>query len=104
MFPSSAGTVIGDRNFSRRLEPIFTAAHVVDKQGKPKYGPHAFRHFFASWCINRKADGGRELPAKAVQHLLGHASIVMTLDRYGHLFPRGDDRAELAISSKALLG
>ncbi len=40
--------------------------------------------------------GGRELPPKVVQHLLGHSSIVMTLDRYGHLFPRGDDRAELA--------
>jgi len=28
----------------------------------------------------------------------------MTLDRYGHLFPRGDDRAELAKASAALLG
>jgi len=65
---------------------------------------HAFRHFFASWCINPKARGGRELPAKVVQALLGHSSIVMTLDRYGHLFPRGDDRAELAKASAALLG
>jgi integrase len=38
--------------------------------------------------------GGRELQPKVVQQLLGHSSIVMTLDRYGHLFPRGDDRAE----------
>jgi integrase len=76
---------------------------VVNKRGKPKYGLHAFRHFFASWCINRRTDGGRELPAKVVQGLLGHGSIVMTLDRYGHLFPRGDDRAELAAASGALL-
>jgi hypothetical protein len=27
---------------------------------------------------------------------LGHSSIQMTADRYGHLFPRGDDAAELA--------
>lgn len=74
------------------------------RDGAPKYALHAFRHFFASWCINRKADGGRELPAKFVQGLLGHSSIVMTLDRYGHLFPRGDDRAELAIAAKVLLG
>jgi len=26
----------------------------------------------------------------------------MTLDRYGHLFPRGDDRAELAKAEDAL--
>jgi len=68
-----------------------------------KYGLHAFRHFFASWCINPKERGGRELPAKVVQGLLGHTSIVMTLDRYGHLFPRGDDRAELAAAARALL-
>jgi len=38
-----------------------------------------------------------------VQGLLCHSSIVMTLDRYGHLFPRGDDRAELAAAAKTLL-
>jgi len=26
----------------------------------------------------------------------------MTLDRYGHLFPRGDDRAELAAAETAM--
>jgi hypothetical protein len=30
-------------------------------------GIHALRHFFASWCINRKKDGGLELPLKTVQ-------------------------------------
>jgi integrase len=39
-----------------------------------------------------------------MQERLGHASIVMTMDRYGHLFPRGDDAAELAAAEKALLG
>ena len=33
--------------------------------GGPKYsGLHALRHFFASWFINRKRDGGLELPLK----------------------------------------
>src|SRR5260370_2864291 len=41
----------------------------IDKDGSPvmkaKYtGLHALRHFYASWCINRKVDGGLELPAK----------------------------------------
>ena len=31
---------------------------------------------------------------------LGHASIQMTADRYGHLFPRGDDGAELAAAKR----
>ncbi|MGB9476048.1 MAG: hypothetical protein WCE87_13360 [Candidatus Udaeobacter sp.] len=71
----------------------------------PKYsGLHALRHFFASWCINRKTDGGLELPAKVVQDRLGHSTIVMTLDRYGHLFPPGDDTAELAAAERILLG
>jgi hypothetical protein len=45
--------------------------------------------------------GGRELPPKVVQHLLGHSSIVMTLDVYGHLFPHGNDRTELAFAGTA---
>jgi hypothetical protein len=30
--------------------------------------------------------------------------IVMTLDTYGHLFPRGDDADKLAKAERALLG
>jgi integrase len=80
-----------------------------DQDGKPiveaKYsGLHALRHFFASWCINRKVDGGQELPAKVVQARLGHASITMTMDTYTHLFPSGDDNAELAAAEQVLLG
>lgn len=54
-------------------------------------------------CINRRADGGLELPAKTVQERLGHSSIVMTIDVYGHLFPRSDDGSELADAENALL-
>jgi integrase len=79
------------------------AAGVVDRNGRAKYSMHALRHFYASWCINRKADGGLELPPKSVQARLGHSSIVMTLDRYGHLFPSHDDGAELAAAEKLLL-
>jgi integrase len=71
---------------------------------KAKYGGlHALRHFFASWCINRKADGGLGLAIKAAQDRLGHSSIMMTSDVYGHLFPRGDDDAELEAAERALL-
>jgi integrase len=85
--------------------PAQIAAGIVTDTGRPKYsGIHALRHFYASWCINRRADGGLELPIKVVQGRLGHASIQMTADRYGHLFPRSDDTAELAAAEQAFLG
>ncbi|EKF17029.1 site-specific integrase, partial [Nitratireductor pacificus] len=75
-----------------------------DTRLKAKYtGLHALRHFYASWLINRKEDGGLALPPKVVQERLGHGSIVMTYDTYGHLFPRGDDAQELADAASALL-
>ena len=87
------------------LGPVQIAAGVVTKNGKPKYsGLHALRHFYASWCINRRVDGGLELPLKMVQHRLGHSSIQMTSDRYGHLFPSGDTSAEMAAAEKSLIG
>jgi integrase len=45
-----------------------------------------------------------ELPLKLVSARLGHASIQMTADRYGHLFPSTDDGAKLAAAEKALIG
>jgi integrase len=89
----------------RGFHPAQVAAGVINGDGKAKYpGLHSLRHFYASWCINRRVDGGLELPLKVVQARLGHASIQMTADTYGHLFPRGDDGAELAAAEKAFLG
>jgi integrase len=106
VFPNSKGG-IDHRNtiVERGFHPAQVAAGVVDKNGRAKYpGLHSLRHFYASWCINRRVDGGLELPLKVVQTRLGHASIQMTADTYGHLFPRGDDGAELAVAEKAFLG
>jgi len=104
-FPTGAGEIEYHSNIvTRGLAPVQIAAGVT-KGGKAKYtGLHALRHFYASWCINRKKDGGLELPLKVVQHRLGHSTIQMTADVYGHLFPAGDDGAELAAAQKALLG
>jgi integrase len=105
VFPNREGRVEDYTNIIRRgLKPTLVAAGVVDKRRRAKYpGLHSLRHFYASWCINRRVDGGLELPLKVVQARLGHASIQMTADRYGHLFPSGDDGAELAAAEKALL-
>jgi integrase len=87
------------------LHPAQIAAGVVDQHGGAKYkGLHSLRHFYASWCINRRVDGGLELPLKLVSERLGHSTVQLTADTYGHLFPRGDDGAELAAAEKAFLG
>jgi integrase len=82
--------------------PAQIAAGVVTKDGSAKYsGLHALRHFFASWCINRSKDGGLELPIKVVQARMGHSSIQITADRYGHLFPRRELKPSLARQARA---
>jgi integrase len=121
VFPNGSGKVESLANIiNRGLVPACVAASITvqatdekgkalhDDDGKPivkaKYtGLHALRHFYASWCINRPADGGLGLPPKVVQERLGHSSITMTYDRYGHLFPRGDDAEELDAAERALL-
>ena len=105
VFPGDGGRPLGLRTIIRYVWcPAQVAAGVIGKDGRAKYsGLHALRHFYASWCINRKADGGLELPIKVVQGRLGHAGIQMTADRYGHLFPRSDDSAELAAAERAFM-
>jgi len=113
-FPNTIGGIEDHQNMLKRgLWPAQVAAGVtvntgkLDDQGEailgPKYtGFHALRHWYASWCINRKADGGLELTAKAVQSRMGHSSIQVTFDTYGHLFPSADEGAELAAAEQAL--
>jgi integrase len=105
VFPNGIGRIESHANIRNRgLIPAQVAAGVVTANGKAKYpGLHSLRHFYASWCINRRVDGGLELPLKIVQARLGHASVQMTADRYGHLFPRGDDGAELAAAERTFL-
>jgi integrase len=104
VFPNGAGNIESLGNIiNRGLHPTQERALVL-LAGKPKYtGMHALRHWYASWCINRKEDGGLGLPPKTVQERMGHSSITMTLDTYGHLFPRGDDADELAAAEASLL-
>jgi integrase len=106
VFPNGKGNVENLVNIiTRGLKPAMIAAGIVIEAGAAKYtGLHSLRHFYASWCINRRVDGGLELPLKLVQARLGHATITLTADRYGHLFPRGDDGAELAAAEQAFLG
>jgi integrase len=99
VFPTSTGRLVEHSNLVKAsLIPACVAAGLVTVESKAKYtGLHVLRHFYASWCIDR------ELPPKVVQERLGHSSITMTFDRYGHLFPRGDDGAEIDAAELALI-
>lgn len=121
VFPTPAGKVEYHSNIVKTaLWPALTEAGVtvpvldekgepvIAKNGKqvvaPKYsGLHALRHFYASWCINAKEDGGLALPPKVVQERLGHSTIMMTLDVYGHLFPRNDEAKQMDAAERSLL-
>jgi integrase len=133
VFPNGKGRVEMLRNITRRhWHPLQVAAGVsvpvldddgrpvmaVDDEGQPllddagkpvpvmapKYsGLHALRHFFCSWCAARPQDGGLGLPLKTVQHRMGHSTLAMTADRYGHLFPSTDDAEILAAGERALM-
>ncbi len=108
-FPNGKGNVETYSNIVKRgfvPAQIRAGVAVGGSNGKPvaKYtGLHCLRHFYASWCINRSLDGGLGLPPKLVQERLGHSSIILTMDTYGHIFPRGDDAEEMAAAERALL-
>jgi integrase len=79
MFPSSTGTPIDLDNFRLRIW-----ASTLSRAGLRYVRPHSLRHFFASRLIEQGEN------PKYISTQLGHASIAITMDRYGHLFP--DDR------------
>ncbi len=58
---------------------------IVDSLGQSKFGIHALRHAAASLFIEQGWN------PKKIQTLLGHASINMTMDVYGHLFENAEE-------------
>jgi len=100
VFPTGVGTVDYLANFMHRyVQPAQVAAGVVDSKGKAKYG--------TSTPPGVHPPEGRWRPRAAAKDRSGaagtpRASIVMTLDRYGHLFPAHDDGGELAAAARAL--
>lgn len=56
-------------------------------------GLHEARHTFASTLIAAGVN------AKAITEAMGHASVTMTFDRYGHLMPDGRDEARSRVDA-----
>jgi integrase len=98
VFPNGAGRVENHANIANRgLYETERKLDMLDEKGSPKYGMHSLRHFFASTMIEQN-----HLP-KRVQEMMGHASLQMTYDRYGHLFPAGEgERAKMEKAAEFL--
>jgi integrase len=91
VFTSPEGAPLRRRNFwARTWRPAVVAAGL---DPMPRF--HDLRHTHAAMLISAG------LPMKAIQERLGHSSIVMTMDRYGHLLADVDD-ALLAVLDQRL--
>ena len=109
VFPNGEGNPESHANIANRgFYPLLVECGIAkqtgkDETGEPmfkaKYGLHTLRHFFASWLIEQ------EFSPKKVQEMLGHSSMQMTYDVYGHIFPTlEDDHAKMAEGELALVG
>jgi integrase len=86
VFPNTKGNVDSLPNMHRRgLGAVQWSAGITADPNHPKYGLHALRHAAASLFIEQG------FSPKRVQALMGHSSIQVTFDTYGHLFPAADD-------------
>jgi integrase len=91
IFASEVGTPMDPDNFSHSF------ARLCERAGLGHWHPHELRHSGASLML---AQG---TPLHVVSEVLGHASIAVTKDVYGHLL-EGDKRAAAESMSWALFG
>ena len=80
VFPNGIGNVQSHSNFYNRVfKPLMIECGIADEIGEPRFSPHLLRHAAASLFIEQ----GRA--PKKIHALLGHSTIMMTFDVYGHL-------------------
>lgn len=91
IFPSRVGTPMDPDNFSH------TFSRLCRRAGLGHWHPHELRHSGASLML---AQG---TPLHVVSEVLGHSSIAITKDVYGHLV-EGEKRAAARSMTEALLG
>ncbi len=104
VFPTENGSIHGTENIHKQcwrpLLRVLGLVAVVEGREEPKYRLHDLRHAAASLFIE---DGWTP---KKVQVVLGHSSIQVTFDTYGHLFKSSEDdaRAMARIEERLLRG
>jgi integrase len=92
VFANTRGRPLNGSNIRYRgWVPLMRRAGLADGAGRPLYRIHDLRHAAASVLIDQG------LEAKMIQHMMGHSSVSVTLDIYGHLF--ADDLAAARIRS-----
>jgi integrase len=79
VFPSEVGSPADERNVLRRFQKICSDNEL------PRLRVYDLRHTHASLLLNEGAH------PKRISERLGHSSIKLTMDTYGHLF-EGSDR------------
>jgi integrase len=75
----------------RPYVPLFTLKRIAEEAGLPALTLHELRHTAAT---NMLAAG---VPPKVVSERLGHATVAMTLDTYGHVLLEQDQDAAAKI-------
>ena len=81
VFPNSVGKPCTVPNLRDRVLGPLQEAAGISKAYRPQYGWHSLRHAAASLFIENLG-----WSPKRLQAVMGHASITMTFDRYGHMF------------------
>jgi integrase len=86
VFSNGAGNVESGSNiYNRVFRPLMAECGLVDSRGKGLFTFHGLRHGAASLLID--AGWG----PKKIQRFMGHSSINITFDVYGHLFDLADE-------------
>jgi integrase len=82
VFPNGSGNVESLSNIRARFwAPLQVKLGMTDATGGARYNFHMLRHAAASLFIQHLG-----WSPKRVQTVMGHSSIQMTFDLYGHLF------------------
>ena len=99
VFPGDKGRVAPLISIRWQLGKLQMTLGMCRDARHPKYAMHAFRHAAASLFIEQG------FSPKRVQALMGHSTIQMTFDVYGHLFPsQDDDQAAMRQLQARLIG
>jgi integrase len=88
--PPTAGEIVFPNRAGVPFSPGWAAVRALatwEKVGLERIGLHECRHTYAAFMIAAGVN------AKALSTYMGHSSITITLDRYGHLMPGAEEEA-----------